>query len=83
MFDVSESSSKKLKLEHNDSGVDPDQERHEKRRYSAMLYQKYLHRGGPKHHGQKDLPKVLTLNNSGNLCLFSLVNKNWLIYPFF
>lgn len=53
------STPKKQKIEHSDSGIDPDQERFEKKRYSAMLYQKYLHRGGPKNHGQKELPKVL------------------------
>ncbi|VEN38222.1 unnamed protein product [Callosobruchus maculatus] len=48
---------KKQKLEHSDSGIDPDQEAFEKRRYSAVLYQKYLQRGGPKHHGEKEIPK--------------------------
>ncbi|XP_060516743.1 replication factor C subunit 1 [Cylas formicarius] len=48
---------KKQKLQHVDSGIDPDQERWEKRRHSAALYQKYLNRGGPKHHGSKELPK--------------------------
>nr|CAH7722829.1 unnamed protein product [Callosobruchus chinensis] len=48
---------KKQKLEHSDSGIDPDQEAFEKRRYSAALYQKYLQRGGPKHHGEKEIPK--------------------------
>lgn len=54
-----EPASKKTKLEHIDSGVNSDQEKHEKKRYSAMLYQQYLHRGGPKNHGQKHLPKVI------------------------
>ncbi|RZC31761.1 replication factor C subunit 1 [Asbolus verrucosus] len=31
---------KKQKIEHTDSGIDPGQEAHEKKRYSAMLYQK-------------------------------------------
>ncbi|KAJ8961288.1 hypothetical protein NQ318_008973 [Aromia moschata] len=48
---------KKPKLDHTDSGIDPDQEAFEKKRYSAMLYQKYKNRGGPKHHGEKELPK--------------------------
>ncbi|CAG9853876.1 unnamed protein product [Phyllotreta striolata] len=47
----------KTKIEHTDSGIDPDQEAHEKRIYSAMLYQKYKNRGGPKMHGQKQQPK--------------------------
>ncbi|KAG5878665.1 hypothetical protein JTB14_015598 [Gonioctena quinquepunctata] len=51
------STPKKAKLEQTDSGVDPDQERFEKKRYSALLYQKYKNRGGPKHHGEKELPK--------------------------
>lgn len=37
--------------------MDPDQERYERRVQSAMLYQKYLNRGGPQHHGEKKLPK--------------------------
>uniref|UniRef100_A0A6P7FBV7 Replication factor C subunit 1 n=1 Tax=Diabrotica virgifera virgifera TaxID=50390 RepID=A0A6P7FBV7_DIAVI len=48
---------KKPKLEQSDPDIDPDQEAFEKRRYSAMLYQKYKNRGGPKMHGQKELPK--------------------------
>ncbi|KAJ3656144.1 hypothetical protein Zmor_015242 [Zophobas morio] len=48
---------KKKKIEHVDSGIDPGQEAHEKKRYSAMLYQKYLNRSGPRHHGLKELPK--------------------------
>lgn len=46
-----------MKLEHTDSGIDPGQMAYEKRRYSAMLYQQYKNRGGPKHHGSKELPK--------------------------
>lgn len=49
---------RKRKTSETDSGIDPDQERYEKRRQSAVLYQKYLHRGGPKHHGSKEIPKV-------------------------
>ncbi|XP_018567232.1 replication factor C subunit 1 [Anoplophora glabripennis] len=48
---------KKAKLEHSDSGIDPDQEAFERKRYSAMLYQKYKNRGGPKHHGEKEIPQ--------------------------
>ncbi|KAJ8915620.1 hypothetical protein NQ315_003404 [Exocentrus adspersus] len=48
---------KKPKFEHTDSGIDPDQDAFEKRRYSAMLYQKYKSRGGPKHHGEKEIPQ--------------------------
>lgn len=50
---------KKKKIQHADSGIDPGQEAHEKKRYSAMLYQKYLNRGEPKNHGMKELPKVI------------------------
>lgn len=41
-----------------DSTIDPDQERYEKKRHSAALYQKYLNRGRPEHLGAKQLPKV-------------------------
>lgn len=42
--------SRKRKLSNSeDSGADKDQERYEKKRYSAMLYQKYLNRSGPAH----------------------------------
>ncbi|KAJ8977518.1 hypothetical protein NQ317_017136, partial [Molorchus minor] len=51
------SENKKAKLDHTDSGIDPDQEAFEKKRYSAMLYQKYKNRGGPKHHGEKEIPQ--------------------------
>ncbi|GJQ69768.1 Gnf1 [Trypoxylus dichotomus] len=43
--------------DEEDTGVDKDQERYEKRRHSAMLYQKYLNRSGPAHHGAKEYPK--------------------------
>lgn len=43
----------------NDSGVDPDQDRFEKRRQSAALYQKYLNRAKPMHRGEKEYPKVI------------------------
>ncbi|XP_030754846.1 replication factor C subunit 1 [Sitophilus oryzae] len=48
---------KKQKFEYTDSGIDADQERWEKKRHSAALYQQYLHRGGPKHQGEKEYPK--------------------------
>lgn len=51
------STPKKPKLDESNSGIDPDQEAFEKKRYSAMLYQKYLNRSGPKMHGQKEIPK--------------------------
>lgn len=44
--------------EEDDSGIDKDQERYEKRRHSALLYHKYLNRSGPAHHGTKEYPKV-------------------------
>ncbi|XP_052753872.1 replication factor C subunit 1 [Galleria mellonella] len=34
-----------------------DEERHERRRQSAALYQQYLHRAGPKHLGSKEIPE--------------------------
>lgn len=49
---------RKRKISEDHSEIDPDQERYEKRRHSAMMYQKYLNRGGPKHHGAKELPQV-------------------------
>ncbi|KAF7282331.1 hypothetical protein GWI33_002903 [Rhynchophorus ferrugineus] len=48
---------KKAKLDYTDAEVDTDKEKWEKRRHSAALYQQYLHRGGPKKHGQKEYPK--------------------------
>ncbi|KAK5646065.1 hypothetical protein RI129_004529 [Pyrocoelia pectoralis] len=41
--------------EHHD--VDPDQERYERKIQSYALYQKYLNRSGPAHHGSKEIPK--------------------------
>lgn len=35
-----------------------DEERHEKKRLSAALYQNYLHRAPPKHLGAKEIPEV-------------------------
>lgn len=42
----------------NDSGVDPDQDRFEKRKQNYANYQRYLNRGKPVHLGQKEYPKV-------------------------
>ncbi|XP_066154359.1 replication factor C subunit 1 [Euwallacea fornicatus] len=50
-------SSKKQKLEHTDSGVDPDSEKTQRKKHSTELYISYLHRAGPKHHGEKEYPK--------------------------
>ncbi|XP_017775919.1 PREDICTED: replication factor C subunit 1 [Nicrophorus vespilloides] len=51
--------SRKRKAEEDldESGLDPDQERYEKKRYSAMLYKQYLNRSGPVLKGQKEMPK--------------------------
>lgn len=38
-----------------------DEERHEKKRYTAKLYQNFLNRSGPKHHGTKEVPEVCAL----------------------
>ncbi|GLV41620.1 Germ line transcription factor 1 [Carabus blaptoides fortunei] len=48
---------KRKTSDSEESGMDPDQERHEKKRMSAMLYQKYLNRSGPAHLGSKWIPK--------------------------
>lgn len=40
-----------------DSTMDPDQEKYEKKRHSAVLYKNYLNRPAPEHLGQKELPK--------------------------
>ncbi|XP_038209178.1 replication factor C subunit 1 [Zerene cesonia] len=54
--DDHETSNKRKKPSLNDS-VLSDEERHEKKRLSAALYQKYLHRSGPKHLGSKEMPE--------------------------
>lgn len=36
---------------------DPDQERHERKRAAAMLYQKFQKRAGPSNPGSKEIPK--------------------------
>ncbi|KAH1024059.1 replication factor C subunit 1 [Dendroctonus ponderosae] len=48
---------KRAKLEHIDSGIDPDIAKTERKRQSAGLYVAYLHRPGPKNHGTKEYPK--------------------------
>lgn len=50
---------RKRKISENESGMDPDEERYEKRRQSAALYQRYLNRGGPRHRGSKEMPEVI------------------------
>lgn len=35
-----------------------DEERHERKIMSAALYKIYLNRSGPKHLGEKEIPKV-------------------------
>ncbi|KAG6458394.1 hypothetical protein O3G_MSEX010845 [Manduca sexta] len=55
-----ESSSKHKKKKVNTSlneSVLTDEERHERKMHSAALYQKYLHRSGPKHLGAKEMPE--------------------------
>ncbi|KAB0797589.1 hypothetical protein PPYR_08582 [Photinus pyralis] len=53
----SEPTPKRQKSEEEHHDGDPDQERHERKRQSYALYQKYLNRSGPAHHGSKELPK--------------------------
>ncbi|KRT81463.1 AAA protein [Oryctes borbonicus] len=48
---------RKSKVDEESDELDKDQERYEKRRHSALLYQKYLNRSGPAHHGAKEYPK--------------------------
>lgn len=52
------SKKRKLSDDSHSSSADADFERFEKKRHSAVLYQKYLNRGGPTHPGSKWLPKV-------------------------
>lgn len=53
-----EPKSKKLKMDKSlNESVLSDEERHERKRYSAALYQKYLNRSGPKHLGSKVIPE--------------------------
>ncbi|XP_045453780.1 replication factor C subunit 1 [Melitaea cinxia] len=50
--------SKKFKMDKSlNESVLSDEERHERKRYSAALYQKYLNRSGPKHLGSKEIPE--------------------------
>ncbi|CAG4920757.1 unnamed protein product [Colias eurytheme] len=50
------SKKKKHDMSLNDS-VLSDEEKHERKRLSAALYQKYLHRAGPKNLGSKEMPE--------------------------
>ncbi|CAG9766471.1 unnamed protein product [Ceutorhynchus assimilis] len=51
-------SNKKPKLElPDDPGIEKEFEKWEKKRQSVGNYVAYLHRGGPKHHGEKEYPK--------------------------
>lgn len=49
-----------IKIELNFSAL-TDEERHERKMYSAALYQKYLNRSGPKHLGTKEMPEVIEI----------------------
>ncbi|XP_045503036.1 replication factor C subunit 1 [Colias croceus] len=50
------SKKKKYDTSLNES-VLSDEEKHERKRLSAVLYQKYLHRAGPKNLGSKEMPE--------------------------
>ncbi|XP_032510855.2 replication factor C subunit 1 isoform X1 [Danaus plexippus] len=53
-----ESKQKKRKLDKSlNESVLSDEERHERKRQSAALYQRYLNRSGPKHLGTKEMPE--------------------------
>ncbi|CAH0722946.1 unnamed protein product, partial [Brenthis ino] len=57
-IDTKEPKQKKRKLDKSlNESVLSDEERHERKRYSAALYQKYLNRSGPKHLGSKEIPE--------------------------
>ncbi|XP_058450932.1 replication factor C subunit 1 [Malaya genurostris] len=47
---------KSYKKNHNESVIS-DEERHERKRMSAMLYQKFKNRSGPANPGSKEIPK--------------------------
>uniref|UniRef100_A0A2H1VJ44 Replication factor C subunit 1 n=1 Tax=Spodoptera frugiperda TaxID=7108 RepID=A0A2H1VJ44_SPOFR len=47
---------KKMNKSLNESAL-TDEERHERRRYSAALYKNYLNRSGPKNLGAKEIPE--------------------------
>ncbi|KAJ0181428.1 hypothetical protein K1T71_003513 [Dendrolimus kikuchii] len=53
---INDHKKKKHNKSLNDSAL-TDEERHERKRYSAALYQKYLNRSGPKHLGAKQIPE--------------------------
>ncbi|XP_039765625.1 replication factor C subunit 1 isoform X2 [Pararge aegeria] len=56
----SEPKQKRAKLDKSlNNSVLTDEERHERKRYSAALYQKYRNRSGPKHLGSKEIPEGL------------------------
>lgn len=44
-------------VDHNQSDIDMDQEKHEKRRAAAMLYKQFQKRAGPSAPGSKEIPK--------------------------
>ena len=44
------------------SDVNPDEERFEKKRVCAILYQQYKNRSGPPNPGSKKIPKVCLHN---------------------
>ncbi|CAG9576182.1 unnamed protein product [Danaus chrysippus] len=53
-----ETKQKKRKLDKSlNESVISDEERYERKRQSAALYQKYLNRSGPKHLGTKEMPE--------------------------
>ncbi|OWR43032.1 putative replication factor C large subunit [Danaus plexippus plexippus] len=53
-----ESKQKKRKLDKSlNESVLSDEERYERKRQSAALYQRYLNRSGPKHLGTKEMPE--------------------------
>nr|XP_026484731.1 replication factor C subunit 1 [Vanessa tameamea] len=55
---INQPKSKKRKMDNSlNESVLTDEERHERKRYSAGLYQKYLNRSGPKHLGSKEMPE--------------------------
>ncbi|XP_046972816.1 replication factor C subunit 1 [Vanessa cardui] len=55
---INQPKSKKRKMDKSlNESVLTDEERHERKRYSAGLYQKYLNRSGPKHLGSKEMPE--------------------------
>ncbi|XP_018326325.1 replication factor C subunit 1 [Agrilus planipennis] len=51
------SPAKPKKSPFKNTHVETDQDRYDRKVHSAVSYQNYLHRGGPPHHGSKELPK--------------------------